>query len=122
MAKEVLLKLKQVPALTKVITDLSLIQAHPELVNQLIAFLINPLSGDTDISAAHMPFNFDPIYATSLHQETFSGAQKEMDIAMDISENKILISKLYQSFIIILRKEYGLDIPFEMPFVNCNLH
>jgi len=116
MAKEVLLKLKQVPELKKEITDLSELPGHPDLVKQLMAFLINPLSGDTDISAAHMPFNFDPIYATPLHMQIFSGVQKEMDIAQDISENKMLVSMLYKAFTIVLQKEYGLDIPFELPF------
>lgn len=116
MAKEVLLKLNQVPALKKVVTDLSELQSYPDLVSQLMAFVINPLNGDTEISAAHMPFHFDPIYATSLHQKTLKGSHRDLDIAKDISENKMLISMLYQSFVIILQKEYEIDIPVEIPF------
>jgi len=116
MAKEVLLKLNQEPTLKKVITDLSVLDSHTDLVNQLMAFVINPLSGDTTIAAAHMPFNFDPIYATPLHQETINDSHKELDIAKDISEKKMLVTSLYHSFVIILQKEYGLDIPVEIPF------
>jgi len=116
MAKEVLLKVDQASIFKNVIHDLSELEAYPNILSQLMAFMINPLSGDMDYATVHMPFNFDPIYATPLHQKTFTGDKKILDVAKEFKANKMLISMLYQSFIIILQKEYGVDIPLEMPF------
>ncbi|TRX70208.1 GAF domain-containing protein [Carboxylicivirga sp. M1479] len=116
MAKEVLLKVDKTPIFKSVIENLSDLEPHNDLLEQMISFMINPMASDMEYAAVHMPFRFEPIYSTPLYQEVFMGDNKTLDISKDIKKDKMLISMLYQSFLIIMQKEYGMDLPQQMPF------
>ncbi len=116
MAQEVLLRIDDTPLFKSVITDIKDLETHQDLLEQMMAFIINPMTGDSEYAAVHMPFNIHPVYSTPLHRKNFIGENKMLDISKDMNADKMLISMLYQAFLIVLQKEYGMDLPKEMPF------
>lgn len=81
-----------------------------------MAFVIHPMDSDTAIALVNEPFNPQPVFSTRLFKEQMEGEHHYLEIAKDILEKKQQIAFLYQAIIIVLQKEYNLEIPVEIPF------
>ena len=116
LAKEIIWKLDEAPVLKKTITDRSVLNKNQSLVNQMMAFVFNPLNDTMDLAAAFPPFEMHPIYSTQLFDSTLKGEHRKLEMAEEIDHDKMLIAMLYQAYLAILEHFYDFRIGMDFPF------
>ncbi len=116
LAKSTLNALNRVPELKKPIRNTTLLDENKDLVNQLMAFVINPLRHQNSMEACTAPFGQEPFFATELMNNSLSCSHKLLEIAKGGEQDLSLISKLYQAYLLILEKFYNYKIDVDLPF------
>ena len=116
-AKDLLDKVDKVPELQKTINDVTLLQKHEELLDELMSFVFNPLSSEEEIAAAFAPFQMEPVFMTKRFLKTIGAENKKMELYGAKQEKDALIEVIYQAYFIILAKIYDVKLPVELPFV-----
>lgn len=116
-AKTILKKLNTVKELKKPIKDFSLVKKNQKLIDKMMAYVYNPLSGDMEMSSVSAPFFPKPFYWTRMFDEVIRGENKKLEIAKDIDENGMLLAIIYQAYLIILQKFYDFDFKFDVPYI-----
>ncbi|WP_289055662.1 GAF domain-containing protein [Carboxylicivirga marina] len=117
MATSLLSKLKKAPELMDEVVEQKTLDKYPELLKQLMSFAFNPLLDDVELSAAWKPFDMEQeIYSTNAFKKIMGGPNRRFELAKELDENQMLITVLYQAYVIILEKYYKLDIPIDLPF------
>jgi hypothetical protein len=117
-AKSTLKKLETVPELYKPISDYSIVKNNPDLIREVMSFVFNPMMEDNEISSALPPFIPKPFYSTKQYDKIFKGEDKKMKIVMDMSDNKMLLTVIFQAYMVILHKFYDIDIKKHVPYVQ----
>lgn len=117
-AISVLAEIDKVPELKSETIDSVLMEKHNGLINRLMAFVVNPMSSASDLAAVFSPFAWEPFYATQLFKETFLSEFKCIDVAKEsyVGENLMLVTILYNAYLLILDSIYGYDVHKEIPF------
>lgn len=116
MAKRVLTKLEKVPELTGQIDDESIIDANRDLVNEMMAFVINPLSDNTDLAATCAPLSRKTFYSTSLFRKTLAVKHRRMEPTVKMEMDEIMVNMIYYAYLMILEQVYNYKINFDIPF------
>jgi hypothetical protein len=116
-AASVLKETEKFPFLKKSIKDRAILSDNQELIDKLMAFVFNPIKNNLDIAAAVPPFMPEPFFSTQLFKETIGGENRKFELAKDVEQDKMLIAVIYQAYLVILKKFYGLDIYVDIPFV-----
>jgi len=117
MAVSLIKNLVKVPEFRKPISDKSILQANQALVNQMMAFVINPLNDSNELSEVYPPFEIEPFYATTLLKEIAHSNGRKFEIAKEGNMDMNLIAMIYHSYLIILEKIYNFKIDFDFPFI-----
>ncbi|WP_066627247.1 GAF domain-containing protein [Labilibacter marinus] len=115
-ANDVLKKVKQLPELSNVITDVSLLENHADLIKQLMSFVINPLNENIDISAVFSHFDRKPIHTSVLYDEHIGNSAFSIDYAIHLAPNQDLVFMVFQAYLTILKKYYNFDFESNVPF------
>ena len=113
----ILKETEKFPFLKKPIKDRSVLIENQAIINKLMAFVFNPMKDNLDIAAAVPPFMHEPFFSTQLFKETIGGEHMKLELANDMEQDKMLIAVIYQAYLVILKKFYGLDIYVDVPFV-----
>jgi hypothetical protein len=116
-AASVLEETKKFPFLKKSIKDRSVLIENQAIVDKLMAFVFNPMKDKLDIAAAVPPFVPEPFFSTHLFKETIGGEHRKFELANDMEQDKMLIAVIYQAYLVILEKFYGLNIYVDIPFI-----
>ncbi|MBS2211056.1 GAF domain-containing protein [Carboxylicivirga mesophila] len=121
MAVELLKKLDHAPELKADSVSQTTLDKYPELVKQLMSFAFNPLQDDLELSAAWKPFEPNSeFYSTSAFKRILGEGNRIMGLAkedeMELDDNLLLVTILYQAYFIILERYYKVDIPVDLPF------
>ncbi|WP_297085648.1 GAF domain-containing protein [uncultured Draconibacterium sp.] len=116
MAKATLAAVNKAPELNAPICADEALNNHPQLVKQLMAFVISPLRHNSDMEACSLPFASEPFFASELYNKAAGCKSQHFEIAMDGDQDLSLIAKLYQAYLIILEKFYNYSIDVDIPF------
>ncbi len=121
MAVELLRKLDEAPELKTEDVSQATLDKYPDLVKQLMSFTFNPMQDELELSAAWKPF--DPsteVFASSAFKRVLGEGDVMMELAkeeeMELDDNAMLITILYQAYFIILERYFKVDIPVDLPF------
>ena len=120
-AKKMLRDLDEVPELKKPIVKDNVLRKNKDLVDRLMSFVFNPANDELELSAATPPFTPAPFYSSKLFDETIKGQHRELQMAKDFENNKMVIAIIYQAYLVILKKFYDFEINVDMPF-TCNAY
>jgi hypothetical protein len=110
------MRLESVPEFLGPIGDFSVVKSNRDIVNQLMAFVFNPLMTEVEIGSAMAPFFPKPFFSTRLFDRKMRGEHHRFEIAADIEANKMLMAVIYQAYLIILRKFYDFHYEITLPF------
>lgn len=116
-AKSVIKEVEKFPFLKKPIKDHAVLSDNQAILDNLMAFVFNPMKDNLDIAAAVPPFMPEPFFSTQLFKETIGGENRKFELANDVAHDKMLIAVIYQAYLVILKKFYGLDIYVDIPFI-----
>lgn len=116
MAGSLLSELSNFPELKEAFCPNSVLDKHADIIQQLMAFVINPLSHDTEIAGATPPFSLHRFHTTTLFDEKLGGDTKKIEIAKDSDQDLGLISMVYHAYLIVLEKVYDYKIDVDLPF------
>ncbi len=86
------------------------------LLKKILVFVLNPINDQHELSAIFKPFSKKAIYKTQAVGEILESVDVDYDIEVEIEQDKILILNLYQAYLLILEKIYGLDFHMDIPF------
>jgi hypothetical protein len=115
-ARDTLKKLESVPELLGPIGDFSVVKKNQDIVNQLMAFVFNPLMTEVEVGSAMAPFYPKPFYSTRLFDQKMRGEHHQFEVAADIEADKRLMAVIYQAYLIILQKFYDFHYDISLPF------
>ncbi|MCW3787594.1 GAF domain-containing protein [Plebeiibacterium sediminum] len=117
MAQQVISMLDNKPELKKAEIDLSSLDNNHEILNKLMAFVINPLVNQEELSAVFPPFAWEPFYATEYFKKLFLDPVKTNYLVSHIlpEEDKMLVLVLFHAYMLILDKIYGIDLYQDKP-------
>lgn len=116
-AIQILEELKTSPSLTKPIKDVEFSEKDQALVNKLMAFVINPATSDSDLSALTPPFIPKPFFTTRLFDETIRGKHRKLEMAKEFENDNMLVAIVYQAYLVILQKFYDFEVDIDLPFI-----
>jgi GAF domain-containing protein len=116
LANHTLAEINKVPDLKVPVKDFSLVGENRELVNRMMAFVINPLEDDVILASTHSPFYPKPFYSTSLFDKVLSGDHKKLEVNKDLDKSSMIIAIIYRAYLIVLQQFYGFKFDVQMPF------
>ncbi len=114
-AKELMKNLNEVPALKTKIENTDILKEHEALVNQMMAFVFNPLNCNEEITAAFTPFEFEPFFSSQRFKKTIGAKNRKIEIIGKGKEKGSLIALIYQAYFMILGNVYDFKFPVEIP-------
>ena len=115
LASKVLDGLGKVPELKTQITDLSLLEKNKDLVDQMMAFVINPLTVNTAMEGAIAPFQKDTFFSTEQMRTILNSKEFELEFAKSHDVEKKQLAKIYLAYLIILEQIYNYKTDFNIP-------
>ncbi|MCU4157343.1 GAF domain-containing protein [Carboxylicivirga sp. A043] len=121
MAVDLLMKLDAAPELKSDNVTQATLDRYPDLVKQLMCFTFNPLQDEMELSAAWKPFDMETeLYSTKAFKRILGKGNRIIELAkegeMELDENLMLVTVLYQAYFIILERYFKVDVPIDLPF------
>lgn len=111
-------KLEQAPELLQPIEDLSTLEPHSALVNELMSLIFAPLSWDTEAVAAVIPFTIKPFFVSPHFQRLFLNEDGSFRGRRNVDEKRFNAGRVIRAYLFILEKFYGIHQNFEYPLVH----
>lgn len=109
--------LNKAPELREPIEDLAIIEKHQNLVDMLMCVVFPPAFMDTDYSAAFVPFDSKPFYATKAFKSLLMQDDQDFDCCSNIDRDQWAWGRFMKAYLQILRVYYDIDLTFEYPLV-----
>src|SRR5262247_2050222 len=110
-------KIRQAPALSAVIDDVSVIAKHRQLVDLMMSAMFPPAFWEQEYGAALFPFQLRAFYATSLFRRTLMNDDGTLRGRVNGDEQRLGAAKLLLVYELILERTYGIDLGVEIPVV-----
>jgi len=117
LARETLKKVEGVPSFKDADVNFDVVKENQELVNQMMAFVFNPLNTDIEVSSVLPPFMPRPIYYSNKYASIFKGENKKLEVAKDMDNNMMLLAAIFRAYLIILIRFYDASLNVDIPFV-----
>ncbi len=117
MAQQVVSLIENEAELKSTKVDLAYLEENKDIVNRLMAFVINPLVNQEELAAVFPPFAWEPFYATQYFKKLFLDPGKTNLLVSHIlpEEDKMLVLVLFHAYMLILDKIYGIDLYQDKP-------
>ncbi len=117
MAQQVVSLIENEVELKSTQIDLPYLEENKDIVNKLMAFVINPLVNKDELSAVFPPFAWEPFYATHYFEKLFFDPGKTNFLVSHVlpEDDKMLVLVLYHAYMLILDKIYGIDLYQDKP-------
>ena len=115
-AKEVLDKIEKAPELKGSITDQDLIKKHQDLIDQMMGFVFSPTDDQYSICSATSPMTMDPFYTNNGYKTILGAKNATLDLSVQLVEKQLFFSLIYQAYMIVLNKLYGVTMDNNTPF------
>ncbi|QGY44041.1 GAF domain-containing protein [Maribellus comscasis] len=114
-ASKLLAGLDNIPEIKTQINDLSLLEKNKDLVEQMMAFVINPLTSNTAMEGATVPFHKTTFFSTEQLRAITNKDEYKLEIAKnhDLEEKQLI--KIYFAYLIILEQIYNYKTDFNIP-------
>jgi GAF domain-containing protein len=116
-AKNLLEQFFRYPKLSGSISDLSILDNHTDLIEQLMSAIYPPSRWETQISTSNAPFQFQPFYSSPLFYKIFGVDAKGNFGNAEFSEHDMLASKILSAYLMILKKFYGKKLKVDHQFI-----
>ncbi len=116
-AKLIVRSVKEHPEIEAEAILLEDVEKHREIIDLLMTLVIPPALAESAMSAAFAPFSFDQFYATQPFKDLVKLHGSIHGIARDVPVEEIAMHKTVSSYIEILKRFYGVNIPLEKPIV-----
>jgi GAF domain-containing protein len=116
-AKSLLEQVSMVPELTRPIDDLSILENHTDLIDQLMTAIYPPSRWETQISTSNAPFQFKSFYSSLLFKKIFGTEKKEAFGNAEFNERDMLANKILTAYLMILQKYYGKKLRVDHQFI-----
>ncbi len=110
-------ELQQAPELAGVIQDLSVIEKHRRLVDQLMSLVISPAFWKEMRSAAIVPFQMRSFYATPKFVQMEILKDGGFSVGVNLDPELLFMGKVLNAYSAILRKFYGVETGFDYPII-----
>src|SRR5499426_1891981 len=110
-------QIKQAPALSAVIDDVSVIAKHQQLVDLMMSAMFPPGFWEQEYGAALFPFQLRAFYATSLFRRTLMNDDGTLHGRVNVEEQRLAAAKLRLAYELIFERTYGIDLGVEIPLV-----
>jgi GAF domain-containing protein len=116
-AKSLLEQVDKVPELTKPIDDLSILEEHSDLIDQLMTAIYPPSRWETQISTSNAPFQFKSFYSSPLFKKIFGVDKTGIFLNAEFNERDMLANKILSAYLMILQKYYGKKLRVDHQFI-----
>lgn len=117
IAERLLAEVARVPEWRESITDTSILDKEPALLDALMTAVFPPASWESDLTGAFVPFSFDAFYTTPMFKKKF--LHGDGDFVNHITMESVLfdIGKLIHAYLVILKRFYDIEVSFEYPLI-----
>ncbi len=116
-AKSLLEQVSKVPDLSNPIDDLSILEEHSELIDQLMTAIYPSSRWESQISTSNAPFRFKSFYSSPLFKKIFGSDKKEEFVNAEFNHRDLLANKVLTAYLMILQKYYGRKIKLDHQFI-----
>ncbi|MGH7496705.1 MAG: GAF domain-containing protein [bacterium] len=116
-AQKVREQLRRAPELAGVIEDLSIIEKHRGLVDQLMSLVIPPAYWNDLCAAAIAPFQMRYFYATPQFVEMEIIKDGGFGVGLNLDAELLGMGKILNAYSYILKKLYGIETGFDYPII-----
>ncbi len=110
-------RIRQAPELCRTIEDPSVIEAHRELVDTLLAAVFAPAFRDQEYGAALFPFRMQSFFATPLFRRVLGSGDGGLEGRVNADPDTVTMVRLLHAYALILRRLYGIELKIEYPIV-----
>lgn len=116
-AKEVIKRVEEVPEFLAPITDLSLLEKHPDIVQLIMSAVFPPALSEDDITTVMVPFAPIDVYSTRAHKNLMAIAGS-YDAFMTEPERREMVSKkVMTAYAAIMQMFYGITLQLDRNIV-----
>jgi hypothetical protein len=117
---ELLEKVNQYPELTEPIRDLSILEKHKDIIDQMMTTLFPvTLSDSEDLYGVSIPFQFKMVYSSQLFRNIFLDEKGEQIMVPDNDTGKKLsVEKMACAYQLVLARLYDVKIPGQITTIH----
>jgi GAF domain-containing protein len=110
-------RIRQAPELCRTIQDPSVIEAHRELVDTLLAAVFAPAFRDQEYGAALLPFRMQSFFTTPLFGRVLASRDGGLEGRVNANPETVTMVRLLHAYALILLRLYGIELRVEYPIV-----
>jgi hypothetical protein len=116
MARSLMTRVHQVPALLGPIDDITLLDEHGELVDGLMGAVFPPVFWDQAHMGALIPFTLRGVYGTSAF-DNIMGADGVLYGRLNLEMSALKDFRLHNAYALILERLHGVKFPVDYPLI-----
>jgi hypothetical protein len=105
------------PALLEPITDLAVLEKHPDVVDALMAAVFPPGAWDQSLGAALTPFDLQSFYETPAFKQALLGPDGFLRGRVNLDAGNLGLARLRFAYKIVLERIYGVQFEWDYPLI-----
>jgi GAF domain len=110
--------LAEAPGLLEPIEDLSLLDAHQDLIRILMSAVVPTAFWESELVGALIPFQLNPVFMSPMFQRLYLNEDGSLRGRFPLETDKIAKARQIRSSLLILKKCYGIDKDLDYPLVR----
>ena len=110
--------LEAAPGLLEPIEDLSLLDAHQDLIRILMSAVFPTAFWESELVGALVPFQLSPVFMSPMFQRLYLNEDGSLRGRFPLETDKIARARQIRSSLLILKRCYGIDKDLDYPLVR----
>ena len=110
--------LAEAPGLLEPIEDLSLLDAHQDLIRILMSAVFPTAFWESELVGALVPFQLSPVFMSPMFQRLYLNEDGSLRGRFPLETDKIARARQIRSSLLILKRCYGIDKDLDYPLVR----
>ena len=117
MARSLMARVHQVPALLGPIDDITLLDEHGELVDGLMGAVFPPVFWEQAYMGALIPFTLRSVYGTRAFDNSIMGPDGVLYGRLNLEMHALKDFRLLNAYALILERLHGIKFPVDYPLI-----
>lgn len=113
--EDVLDLLELAPELLAPTRDLSILDSHKELMEQVMSLIFPRALAENTVAGAFVPFSLEPVFVTPRFEEFFLNPDGSFKARSNISGDRYDKIKMMRAYLLMLNRLYGIDADLGYP-------
>lgn len=117
-ARKLVSDVEKIPELNGIITDLTVLDKHRELVDALMSAIFPPAYLNTNMTSISLPLISTSIYSTQRFKDYFEDENRSFTFNLNVSPEYFDVGKIITVYATVLKRVYNVDMTVIVPLIR----